>query len=72
MKFKTLTTLGDRYFAAAAPQVWNSLPYAIKSSPSVASFFKRHSRNVHFRKLFCDFMCVLISFLLGFMQVFTI
>ena len=40
VKFKTLTTLGDRSFAAAAPQLWNSLPYAIKSSPSVASFEK--------------------------------
>ena len=42
LKFKTLylTTLGDRSFAAAALQQWNSLPYAIKSSPSVASFEK--------------------------------
>ena len=40
VKFKTLTTLGDRSFAAAAPQLWNSLPYAIRSSPSVASFKK--------------------------------
>ena len=40
VKFKTLTTLGDRSFAAAAPQLWNSWPYAIRSSPSVASFQK--------------------------------
>ena len=40
VKFKTLTTLGDRSFAAAAPQLWNSLPYSIRSSPSVASFKK--------------------------------
>lgn len=40
MKFKTLTTLGDRSFATAAPQLWNSFPYAIRSSPSVASFKK--------------------------------
>ena len=47
VKFKTITTLGDRSFAAAvaaavaaaaAPQLWNSLPYAIRRSPSVASF----------------------------------
>ena len=40
MKFKTLTTLGDRSFAVAAPRLWNLLPYAIRSSPSVASFKK--------------------------------
>ena len=40
VKFKTLTTLGDRSFAVAAPQLWNLLPYAIRSSPSVASFKK--------------------------------
>ena len=40
VKFKTLTTLGDRSFAAAAPQLWNSLPSSIRSSPSVASFKK--------------------------------
>ena len=38
VKFKTLTTLGDRSVAAAAPQLWNSLPYSIRSSSSVASF----------------------------------
>ena len=32
VKFETLTTLGDRCFAAAAPQLWNSLPYAIRST----------------------------------------
>ena len=38
VKFKTLTTLGDRSFAAAAPQPWNLLPYAIRGSPSLASY----------------------------------
>ena len=70
VKFKTLTTLGDRSFAAAAPQLWNLLPYAIRSSRSVASL-KRHSRHFYFRKLFCDFICFLISFLVCFMQFFT-
>ena len=40
VKSKTLTTLGDRFFAAAAPQLWNSLLYTIRSSPSVASLKK--------------------------------
>ena len=34
------TTLGDRSFAVAAPQLWNSLPYAIRSSLSVPTFKK--------------------------------
>ena len=51
VKFKTLTTLGDRSFAAAAPQLWNSLPYAIRSSPSVASF-KKTLKTFLFQKAF--------------------
>ena len=69
VKFKTLTTLGDRSFAAAAPQLWNSLPYSIRSTPQ-QHLLKRLSRHFYFRKLFCDFMCFLISFLVGFMQFF--
>ena len=51
VKFKTLTTLGDRSFAAAAPQLWNSLPYAIRSSPSLASF-KKTLKTFLFQKAF--------------------
>ena len=51
VKFKTLTTLGDRSFAVAAPQLWNSLPYAIRSSPSVASF-KQTLKTFLFQKAF--------------------
>ena len=40
VKFNALTTLGDRSFTAAPPQLRNSLPYAIRGSPSVASFKK--------------------------------
>ena len=54
VKFKTLTTLGDRSFAAAAPQLWNSLPYAIRSSPSVASF-KKTLETFLFQKAFLKF-----------------
>ena len=54
MKFKTLTTLEDRSFAAAAPQLWNSLPYAISSSPSVASF-KKTLKTFLFQKTFLWF-----------------
>ena len=71
VKFKTLTTLEDRSFAAAAPQLWNSLPHAIRCSPSVGSF-KKTLKTFLLQKLFCDFMCFLISFLGGFMQFFTI
>ena len=54
MKFKTLTTLGDRSFAAAAPQLWNSLPYLIRSSRSVASF-KKTLKTFLFQKAFLWF-----------------
>ena len=51
VKFKTLTTLGDRSFAAAAPQLWNSFPYSIGSSRSVASF-KKILKTFLFQKAF--------------------
>ena len=54
VKFKTLTTLGDRSFTAAAPQLWNSLPYSISSSPSVASF-KKTLKTFLFQKVFLRF-----------------
>ena len=40
VKFKTLTTFEDRSFAAAAaaPQLWNSLPHAIRCSPFSSIF----------------------------------
>ena len=45
--------LGDQSFAAAAaaPQLLNSLPYAIRSSPSVASF-KKTLKTFLFQKAF--------------------
>ena len=51
VKFKTLTTLRDRSFAAALPQLWNSLPYSIRSSRSVASF-KKTLKTFLFQKAF--------------------
>ena len=51
VKFKTITTLGDRSFATATPQLWNSLPYAIRSSPSAASF-KKTLKTFLFQKAF--------------------
>ena len=54
VKFKTLTTLGDRSFAVAAPQLCNLLPYAIRSSPSVASF-KKTLKTFLFQKDFWYF-----------------
>ena len=51
VKFRTLTMLRDRSFAAAAPQLWNSLPYSIRSSRSVASF-KKTLKTFLFQKAF--------------------
>ena len=51
VKFKTFTILGVRSFAAAAPQLWNSLRYAIRSSPPAASF-KKTLKTCLFQKAF--------------------
>jgi len=40
------TTMGDRAFAVAAPRAWNSLPDAIRRSPSLAVF--KRSLKTHF------------------------
>jgi len=35
------TTVGDRAFPVAGPQVWNSLPPEVTSAPSLDTFRKR-------------------------------
>jgi len=40
------TTMRDRVFAVAAPRAWNSLPDAIRRSPSLAVF--KRSLKTHF------------------------
>ena len=40
-KCKTLVTLGDRAFVAAAPKLWNSLPRNVRGAATIDSF-KRH------------------------------
>jgi len=62
--YLNLTTLGDRSFAVAAPQLWNSLPYVIRSNPSVASF-KKTLKTFLFQKAF--FIILLVSFNLVFL-----
>ena len=58
--------------AVAAPQLWNSLPYAIRSSPSLASF-KKTLKTFLFQKAFLWFYVLFnLVFSLGFMQFFTI
>ena len=69
VKFKTLTTLGDRSFAAAAPQLWNSLPYSIRSSPSVASFKKALKTFYLFRKAF---LCFYVLYNLVFSRFYAV
>ena len=71
VKFKTLTMLGDQSFAAAAPQLWNSLPYAIRSSPSVPSF-KKTLKTFLFQKAFLGFYVLFNLILVSFMQFFMI
>ena len=63
VKFKTFKTLGDWSFVTAAPQLWNSLPYAVRSSPSLASF-KKALKTFLFQKAFSWF-CVLFDLVLS-------
>ena len=52
LPFKTLATLGDRSFQAAAPKLWNELPRAIRESNSLAIF--KRSLKTHLFKLVFD------------------
>jgi len=48
---RTLSSLGDRAFAVAAPRAWNSLPFSIRSIDSADCFrknLKTHLFNVAF------------------------
>ena len=71
VKFTTLTTLADRSFAAAAPRLWTSLPYAIRSSPSVAPF-KKTLKTFLFQKAFLQFYVLFNLVISRFYAVFTI
>ena len=51
--------MGDRSFAVAAPRAWNSLPDAIRRSPSLAVF--KRSLKTHFY-IQCFINIVLITF----------
>jgi len=63
--WRTLSSLGDRAFAVAAPRAWNSLPLSIRSIDSADCFrknFKTHLFNVAFNPWFFayfDFAVVL-------------
>jgi len=51
--------MGDRAFAVAAPRDWNSLPDAIRRSPSLAVF--KRSLKTHFY-IQCFITIVFITF----------
>ena len=48
---KTLTTLGDRSFHAAAPKLWNDLPGSIRNTQSLNKF-KKAFKTVSFGKFY--------------------
>ena len=50
--FRTLPTLGDRAFVAAAPKLWNNLPLDLRCT----SVFKRNLKTHLFKKAFSDIM----------------
>ena len=50
-RVKTLKTLGDRSFVAAAPALWNKLPRAVRHSQNVQTFKKALKTHL-FRKAY--------------------
>ena len=53
--FRTLHTLGDRAFVAAAPKLWNNLPLDLRCT-SDFQVFKRNLKTHLFKKAFSDIM----------------
>ena len=41
LNFRTLPTLGDRAFAAAAPKLWNAIPLSIRQEQNLEHFKKK-------------------------------
>ena len=41
LNFRTLPTLGDRAFAAAAPKLWNTIPLSIRQEQNLEHFKKK-------------------------------
>ena len=72
MKFNTLTTLEDRSFAVAAPQLWNSLQLLIASFKTTLKTFLFQKAFWYFYVLFNPVFTFLISFyclkFIGFMK----
>ena len=50
--FKTLTTLGDRAFVAAAPKLLNDLPLEIIEWPNLLTLLKNFYKRIFLVKLF--------------------
>ena len=48
---RTLSTLGDRSFTVAGPELWNSLPLQIRSSTNISTF-KPQLKTYLFRKAY--------------------
>ena len=51
--FRTLPTLGDRAFVAAAPKLWNDLPLDLRCI-SDFNVFKRNLKTHLFKRAFSD------------------
>jgi len=41
LNFRTLPTLGDRAFAAAAPKLWNTIPLSIRQEQNLEHFKRK-------------------------------
>ena len=55
--FKTLATIGDRAFIAAAPKLWNTLPLTLRNIDNF-NLFKNKLKTLLFRQAFNEFKCL--------------
>ena len=55
--FKTLATIGDRVFIAAAPKLWNTLPLTLRNIDNF-NLFKNKLKTLLFRQAFNEFKCL--------------
>jgi len=57
LDFRTLPTLGDRAFAAAAPKLWNAIPLSIRQEQNLEHFkkkFKTYLFLCNYKSIFID------------------
>ena len=57
LKLKTLATIGDRAFIAAAPKLWNTLPLTLRNIHNF-NLFKNKLKTSLFRQACNELKCL--------------